>query len=63
VVVWRAEGRLEILKIKTRNMKLSPDIDLALVAKDTHGFVGADISQVCIHVPLRGDRRADRNAF
>lgn len=22
-------------------MKLAPDIDLALVAKDTHGFVGA----------------------
>ena len=41
-----AEGRLEILKIKTRNMKLDPDIDLQLVAKDTHGFVGADISQV-----------------
>lgn len=34
------EGRLEILKIKTRNMKLAPDIDLALVGKDTHGFVG-----------------------
>lgn len=36
-----SEGRLEILKIKTRNMKLAPDMDLALVGKDTHGFVGA----------------------
>jgi len=47
------DGRLEVLKIKTRNMKLSPDIDLALVAKDTHGFVGADISQLCMEAALQ----------
>jgi len=47
------EGRLEVLKIKTRNMKLSPDIDLALVAKDTHGFVGADIAQLCMEAALQ----------
>lgn len=47
------DGRLEVLKIKTRNMKLSPDIDLPLVAKDTHGFVGADISQLCMEAALQ----------
>lgn len=49
VVFWclpLTEGRLDILRIKTRNMKLSPDIDLEQVAHDTHGFVGADIAQV-----------------
>jgi SpoVK/Ycf46/Vps4 family AAA+-type ATPase len=56
VVVWlllfllaTPAGRYEILKIKTRNMKLSPDIDLERVGKDTHGFVGADLSQVRTH--------------
>lgn len=37
-------GRLEIMRIHTKNMKLSDDVDLAIVAKDTHGFVGADIA-------------------
>lgn len=36
-------GRMEILRIHTKNMKLSEDVDLAAVAKDTHGFVGADL--------------------
>merc|ERR1711967_47251 len=35
-------GRLEILQIHTKNMKLSDDVDPAHVAKDTHGFVGSD---------------------
>jgi len=25
-------------------MKLAPDVDLSLIAKDTHGFVGADLA-------------------
>lgn len=35
---------MEILRIHTRNMKLDEDVDLASVAKDTHGFVGADLA-------------------
>ena len=37
-------GRLEILRIHTKNMKLSEDVDLPACAKDTHGFVGADMA-------------------
>jgi transitional endoplasmic reticulum ATPase len=37
-------GRLEILKIHTRGMPLTPDVNLDLLADRTHGFVGADIS-------------------
>lgn len=37
-------GRLEIMRIHTKNMKLADDVDLAIVAKDTHGFVGADMA-------------------
>ncbi len=37
-------GRLTILKIHTRNMPLTKDVDLNVLASVTHGFVGADIS-------------------
>ncbi|CAM9576136.1 unnamed protein product [Chrysoparadoxa australica] len=47
------EGRLEILRIKTRTMKLGDDVDLEQVAKDTHGFVGADLSQLCMEAALQ----------
>ena len=40
------EGRLEILHIHTKNMKLAEDVDLERVAEQIHGFVGADIAQV-----------------
>ena len=38
------EGRLEILKIHTRNMPLVKNINLKEIARVTHGFVGADLS-------------------
>ncbi|CAN0045160.1 unnamed protein product [Ectocarpus sp. 4 AP-2014] len=47
------EGRLEVLRIKTRTMKLDDDVDLIQIAKDTHGFVGADLSQLCMEAALR----------
>jgi transitional endoplasmic reticulum ATPase len=28
-------------------MKLDKDVDLEAVAKDTHGFVGADVAALC----------------
>jgi transitional endoplasmic reticulum ATPase len=36
-------GRLEIFRIHTRNMKLADDVDPESIAKQTHGFVGADM--------------------
>ncbi|MBR9704964.1 CDC48 family AAA ATPase [Candidatus Pacearchaeota archaeon] len=38
------EGRLQIIKIHTRGMPLTKDVDLIALASVTHGFVGADIS-------------------
>ena len=38
------KGRLDILKIHTRNMPLSKDVDLERIAAVTHGFVGADLA-------------------
>ncbi|CAN0176772.1 unnamed protein product [Ectocarpus sp. 6 AP-2014] len=46
------QGRLEVLGIKTRDMKLASGIDLKKVARDTHGFVGADIAQLCMEAAL-----------
>lgn len=40
------EGRLNILKIHTRNMPLAKDVNLEKLATLTHGFVGADISSL-----------------
>merc|ERR1712137_977674 len=45
-------GRLEIFHIHTKNMKMEPDVDLESLAKDTHGFVGADIAQLCSEAAL-----------
>ena len=37
------EGRLEILNIHTKNMKLDKDVDLVEIASKTEGFSGAEI--------------------
>merc|ERR1719424_1850687 len=49
-------GRMEILRIHTKNMKLSEDVDLAAVAKDTHGFVGSDMAALCSEAALQSIR-------
>eukprot|EP01017_Pseudomicrothorax_dubius_P006192 TRINITY_DN1172_c0_g1_i1.p1 TRINITY_DN1172_c0_g1~~TRINITY_DN1172_c0_g1_i1.p1 ORF type:complete len:820 (-),score=327.32 TRINITY_DN1172_c0_g1_i1:125-2584(-) len=46
-------GRLEILRIHTKNMKLAPDVELEGIAKETHGFVGADMAQLCTEAALQ----------
>lgn len=46
-------GRLEILRIHTKNMKLGEDVDLEAVAKDTHGFVGSDVAALCTESALQ----------
>jgi len=40
------QGRLDILKIHTRNMPLDKDVKLKEFADITHGFVGADLSSL-----------------
>lgn len=47
-----AEGRLEVLHIHTKNMKLDDSVDLEAIANDLHGFVGADIAQLCSEAAL-----------
>ncbi|XP_059628828.1 cell division cycle protein 48 homolog [Cornus florida] len=40
-------GRLEILRFHTKNMPLAENVDLERIAKDTHGYVGADLAALC----------------
>ncbi|KAH9313078.1 hypothetical protein KI387_028113, partial [Taxus chinensis] len=35
------------------NMKLSDDVDLERIAKDTHGYVGADLAALCTEAALQ----------
>ena len=51
-------GRLEVLRIHTKNMKLDENVDLELIAKDTHGcalsaasMVGKDCGQPMLRGP------------
>ncbi|PLC67267.1 AAA family ATPase, partial [Thermoproteus sp. CP80] len=52
------KGRLEILQIHTRNMPLSPDVDLRKLAEMTHGYTGADIAALAKEAAIRALRRA-----
>ncbi len=59
VVVDRPDlvGREEILKIHTRNVKLSPDVDLKVIASRTPGFVGADLANIVNEAALLAARK------
>ncbi len=46
-------GRMEVMRIHTKNMKLSEDVDLAEIAKSTHGYVGADLAALCTEAALQ----------
>merc|ERR1712070_998367 len=46
-------GRLEILRIHTKNMKLGTDVKLEDIAANTHGYVGADLAQCCNEAALQ----------
>merc|ERR1711871_829098 len=46
-------GRLELLRIHTKNMKLGEDVDLEEVSKQTHGHVGADLAQLCTEAAMQ----------
>lgn len=46
-------GRLEILRIHTKNMKLGDDVNLEQIAADTHGYVGADMASLCSEAAMQ----------
>lgn len=50
------QGRLEVLRIKTKNMRLADDCNLVQLAKDSHGYVGADLAQLCMEAAFQAVR-------
>lgn len=46
-------GRIEIFRIHTRKMKLAEDVEVEEIAKQTHGFVGADIASLCTEAAMQ----------
>jgi cell division protease FtsH len=59
VVVDRPDmnGRTGILKVHTRNIPLSDDVDLSRIARGTPGFAGADLSNLVNEAALIAARR------
>ena len=47
VPIPNEDGRMEILKIHTRNMSLDEDVDVRLVASLSEGASGADLKAIC----------------
>jgi len=50
------KGRLGILKIHTRNLRLSGDVKLDIIAGVTAGMVGADLANLCNEAALLAAR-------
>ncbi len=49
-------GREEILKVHTRKIKLSPNVNLKSIASQTPGFSGADLANLCNEAALLAAR-------
>ncbi len=56
-------ARLEIFKVHTKKMPLAEDVHLKRLAKDSEGYVGADIEAVCreaVMLALRDDLQVEK---
>jgi cell division protease FtsH len=53
-------GREKILKVHSRKVPLSPDVDLKVVARGTPGFSGADLANLINEAALLAARRSKR---
>jgi len=47
------KGRLEILNIHTQKMRLSSNVNIEEICKETYGFVGADLAQLCTEAAMQ----------
>lgn len=61
------KDRIEVFKVHLRNIKTDDSVDVDLMARQTAGFCGADIANVCNEAALiaaRGNKKAvDRDSF
>ena len=61
------KDRIEIFNVHLRNLKLADDVDVEVIARQTPGFSGAEIANVCNEAALiaaRNNKKAvDRQSF
>ena len=61
------KGREKILRLHAKKIKLSPSVDLAVVAAETPGFVGADLANIVNEAALlaarQGKEAVETSAF
>ncbi len=50
-------GRTEILRLHAKDKPLDPSVDLATIAKETHGFSGADLADLINEAAILAVRR------
>eukprot|EP01113_Clastostelium_recurvatum_P042588 TRINITY_DN690_c0_g1_i7.p1 TRINITY_DN690_c0_g1~~TRINITY_DN690_c0_g1_i7.p1 ORF type:complete len:802 (-),score=263.20 TRINITY_DN690_c0_g1_i7:61-2466(-) len=53
ITIPDATGRLEVMRIHTKNMKLEEAVDLESIANETHGYVGADLAALCTEAAMQ----------
>lgn len=58
---------MSILKAVLKRSPVAPSVDLTFLAKNTHGFSGADLTEICqraaklaIRASIEADMKADR---
>jgi cell division protease FtsH len=50
-------GRIEVLNVHLKKIKISADLDIKLLASQTPGFAGADLANMCNEAALLAARR------
>jgi cell division protease FtsH len=51
------KGREAILRVHSRKLKLAPEVDMMVIAKQTPGFSGADLENLCNEAALLAARQ------
>ncbi len=51
------KGRVEVLQVHTKKLKISDNVDLQLLASQTPGFAGAELANMCNEAALLASRR------
>ena len=54
-------GRIEIIKVHTRELSLDPVLDLKKIASQTPGFSGADLANICNEAALMASRKKKKH--
>jgi cell division protease FtsH len=67
ILIPDVKGREEILKVHTKNIPISKDVDLKVLARSTPGFTGADIANMVNEAALwasrKGRKKVEMNDF